>query len=73
MKTSNPDHNLWNNNGTWWCRYTIHKPDYTKDRIARSLHTRNLAEARRRRDELMASTPGAVLPQIEYTELLRAA
>jgi hypothetical protein len=73
MKTSNPDHNLWNNNGTWWCRYTIHKPDYTKERIARSLHTRDLNEARRRRDQLMQSTQGAVLPQLEYAELLRAA
>jgi hypothetical protein len=73
MKTSNPDHNLWNNNGTWWCRYTIHKPDYTKERIARSLHTRDIHEARHRRDHLMKSTPGAVLPQQEYTELLRAA
>jgi hypothetical protein len=73
MKTSNPDHNLWNNNGTWWCRYTIHRPDYTKERIARSLHTRDLNEARRRRDQLMQSTQGAVLPQLEYAELLRAA
>ncbi len=73
MKTSNPDHNLWNNNGTWWCRYTIHKPDYTKERIARSLHTRDINEARNRRDQLMKSTLGAVLPQLEYTELLRAA
>ena len=73
MKTSNPDHNLWYNNGTWWCRYTIHKPDYTKDRIAKSLHTHDLGEARLRRDEIMKSTPGAVLPQPEYPELLCAA
>ena len=57
MKTSNPDHNLWNNNGTFWCRFTVHHPDYTKDRVAKSLHTRDLAEARRRRDYVMNSTP----------------
>ena len=26
----NPDHNIWNNNGTWWLHATVHHPDYTK-------------------------------------------
>ena len=64
MKTSNPDHNLWDNNGTYWCRFTVHYPDYTKGRVAKSLHTRDLAEARRRRDYVMNSTPGAVFPVV---------
>ena len=64
MKTSNPDHNLWDNNGTYWCRFTVHYPDYTKGRAAKSLHTRDLAEARRRRDYIMKSTPGAVFPEV---------
>ena len=49
----NPNHHLWNNHGTWWLHYTLHLPDYTKRRIRRSLHTRDLHEARTRRDELL--------------------
>jgi hypothetical protein len=64
MKTSNPDHNLWNNNGTFWCRFTVHYPDYTAGRVAKSLNTSNLAEARLRRDHVMSSTPGAVFPEV---------
>jgi hypothetical protein len=51
----NPDHHLWNNNGTWWCHYTIHRPDHTKQRIRRSLGTRDLREARGRRDVILRS------------------
>lgn len=50
---SNPDHHLWNNRGTWWCHFTLHRPDYTAERLRVSLRTRDLAEARRRRDELL--------------------
>lgn len=64
MKTSNPDHNLWNNNGTFWCRFTVHYPDYTAGRVAKSLNTRDLVEARLRRDHVMRSTPGAVFPKL---------
>ncbi len=48
----NPDHHLWNNNGTWWCHYTIHGPDHTKERVRISLKTSNQEEARRRRDHV---------------------
>lgn len=51
----NPDHHLWNNNGTWWFHCTVHLPDYTARRIRRSLGTRNAGLARRRRDNLMDS------------------
>jgi hypothetical protein len=64
MKTYNPDHNLWFNRSYYWARFTVHYPGYTKGRIAKSLHTRDLAEARRRRDQLMKSTPGAVFPEV---------
>ena len=50
----NPDHHLWNNHGTWWIHYTVHQSDYTKRRIRVSLETRNLREARQRRDTLFA-------------------
>ena len=49
----NPDHHLWNNRGTWWCHFTLHRPDYTAERVRVSLRTREVEEARLRRDELL--------------------
>jgi hypothetical protein len=54
IEQANPDHHLWNNNGTWWIHYTLHLPDYTKRRVRRSLGTRRSNIARRRRDEIFA-------------------
>lgn len=51
--TDNADHHLWNNHGTWWCHYTVHLPDYTKQRIRRSLHTADRRVARFLRDSLL--------------------
>ena len=50
---ANPLHHLWCNNGTWWVHYTLHF-DFRRRRIRRSLGTRSLDEAVRRRDELLA-------------------
>lgn len=47
---ANPNHHLWNNNGTWWFHCTVHRPDYTKERIRRSLETSDLTVAKQRRD-----------------------
>ena len=52
---ANPNHHLWNNNGTWFVHYTIHPTPFTKQRIRASLGTKNLAEARLRRDQLVVS------------------
>lgn len=49
----NPNHHLWNNRGTWWCHFTLHRADYTAERIRVSLKTRDVEEARSRRDELL--------------------
>ena len=49
----NPNHHLWNNNGTWWCHFTVCPTPFTAERVRRSLRTRQLDEARRRRDELL--------------------
>lgn len=51
---ANPDHHLWNNNGTWWCHYTLHRGP-RKQRCRVSLETHELPLARTRRDELFAS------------------
>lgn len=52
---THPTHHLWNNNGTWWCHYTVHLPDFTKRRIRRSLQTRDLATACDLRDQLLSA------------------
>ncbi len=58
----NPNHHLWNNNGTWWLHYTIHRPDYTKARVRHSLGTGLLREARCLRDRLLtAADPNLAL------------
>ena len=51
--TGNPNHHLWSNNGTYWCHYTEHLSDYTKRRVRRSLHTKDLGIARVLRDSLL--------------------
>ena len=53
----NPNHHLWNNNGTWFIHYVVHPTPFTKERVRRSLVTKCLAEARARREELLAGPP----------------
>jgi hypothetical protein len=36
INAANPNHHLWNNNGTWWCHYTINPTPFTKERIRAS-------------------------------------
>lgn len=62
-EAGNPDHHIWNNNGTWWCHFTVHHADYTAERVRVSLHTRDLTEARQRRDFIMAGT-GAIVAKL---------
>lgn len=59
VRASNPNHHLWNNNGTWYVHYTVHPTPYTKSRIRASLETKCLEVARRRRDEVLTRA-GAV-------------
>jgi hypothetical protein len=51
----NPNHHLWDNHGTWFVHYTVHPTPFTKERIRRSLGTKNLDAARRRRDAFFAT------------------
>jgi hypothetical protein len=53
INAANPDHHLWNNNGTWWCHYTVHPTPLTKQRIRASLGTKDLGKARLRRYRLL--------------------
>ena len=50
----NVNHHLWNNHGTWFLHYTIHPTPFTKERIRRSLGTKDVAVARERRDAFFA-------------------
>lgn len=50
---ANPNHHLWQNHGWWWIHYVVHRGN-RKERIRRSLQTRDLDVARRRRDDLFA-------------------
>lgn len=54
INQANPNHHLWNNNGVWFMHYTVFPTPLTKDRVRRSLGTRNLEEARRLRDSILA-------------------
>lgn len=50
VSAENPNHHLWNNHGTWFLHYTVHPTPYTKERVRRSLGTKDLETARARRD-----------------------
>lgn len=52
IDAANPMHHLWNNNGTWWCHFTLHDDSYQKQRIRISLKTSNPTKAIRKRDLL---------------------
>ena len=58
IDANNLNHHLWNNNGTWWCHYTVHPTEHTKRRERVSLRTRNIGEARARRDALFSGNGG---------------
>ena len=51
----NPNHHLWWNNGTWWLHATVHRPDYTKQRLRLPLETKNITLARTRRDAVLGA------------------
>jgi hypothetical protein len=52
-----PDHHLWRNGRLWWIAFTVHLPGWQKERVRVSLHTADVVEARRRRDELLSRYP----------------
>ena len=49
IAADNPNHHLWNNHGTWFLHYTVHPTPFTKERIRRSLGTKDIDIARSRR------------------------
>lgn len=55
QRTENPNHHLWNNHGTWFLHYTVHPTPFTKERVRRSLGTKDVKVARARRDSFFAN------------------
>ncbi|MGD7651677.1 MAG: sigma-70 family RNA polymerase sigma factor [Verrucomicrobiales bacterium] len=49
----NPNHHITNNNGIWYCKFTLVHADGGKTEIRNSLHTDNVVQARRHRDRLI--------------------
>ena len=54
-----PNHHLWRNGRLWWVAFTVHLPGWQKERVRLSLGTADLAEARRRRDQILREYPAA--------------
>ena len=50
-----PNRNMWNNNGTWWLRWKPIQGKYKFPRLAASLGTSDVNEARQRRDSFIGS------------------
>ena len=50
----NPDHHIWDNNGTLWLNYVVYPTRVTAERRRISLKTKFLDEARLRRDLLFS-------------------
>ena len=67
LNPENPNHHLWNNNGTWFLHYTVYPTPFTKERIRRSLGTKDVATARERRDNffihLLGQARDATVPR----------
>lgn len=49
-----PNKFIWNNNGTYWLKCTPFDPVVKLRPVVRSLNTRDVEEARKRRDEMIA-------------------
>lgn len=58
LNPDNPNHHLWNNNGTWFLHYTVYPTPFTKERIRRSLGTKDVEVARQRRDAFFKHLTG---------------
>lgn len=69
VRAANPNHHLWNNNGTWYLHYTVHPTPLTKSRVRISLGTKSLDAARRRRDEILGEKLGNACSGIPAHEL----
>lgn len=54
-KNDNPNHHIWLNNGTWFCKFKVHSAEGRPKMINKSLKTHSEEEARIRRDQMMST------------------
>jgi hypothetical protein len=66
QKERNPDHHIWCNNGTYFVHLTLLRGQ-GRYRLRKSLKTKDVAEARKRRDRMVTF----IREQTELTLLLR--
>lgn len=59
---NNPNHHLWKNGRLWWIAFTLIHDGWRQERVRQSLGTDSLAEARRRRDSILAVFAKEPLP-----------
>ncbi len=72
VRAENENHHLWNNHGTWFLHYTVHPTPFTKERIRRSLGTKDVTIARERRDSFFAQL-AAEAPKVAGPAVARKA
>lgn len=53
ISRNSPNHHLWNNNGTWWIKFTMRSENGSTQRMSRSLKTGAVEKARTRRDGIL--------------------
>jgi hypothetical protein len=75
---TNPNHHLWKNGRLWWLAVTLLHDGWRQERVRQSLGTDDVAEARRRRDLVLArfarpvgAAAAAARTATGETELLR--
>jgi hypothetical protein len=73
VDAENPNHHLWDNHGTWFLHYTIHPTPFTKERIRRSLGTKDVRIARERRDNFFSTLANAAAAKTPATQQKNAA
>jgi len=73
VRAENENHHLWNNHGTWFLHYTVHPTPFTKERIRRSLGTKDIKVARERRDTFFAQLVSEAAKAATATALARKA
>ena len=49
----NPNHHIWNNNGTWFCKFVLILANGERSKISNSLDTKDVELARHKRDVLI--------------------
>lgn len=72
VRAENENHHLWNNHGTWFLHYTVHPTPFTKERIRRSLGTKDVAVARARRDAFFAQLANGTADGVESAKFVAA-